>query len=136
MLSLQGAYTLIPKPFHLVLETLNKNNNASLFQRRSVKDLLWGYTDPILKGTVGIFAPVSYAIMRFTVPVMQCAMQRHNISHLLGRGGLNDFITSSYPHTVVLQSVYSTTIPMMDPTISSQGRTISPKSPPLTCFRV
>ncbi|XP_046878899.1 platelet glycoprotein 4 [Hypomesus transpacificus] len=56
-LAVAGAYTLIPKPFHLVLETLIKNNNASLFQRRSVKDLLWGYTDPILKGTVGIFAP-------------------------------------------------------------------------------
>uniref|UniRef100_A0A8C7JBC4 Platelet glycoprotein 4 n=1 Tax=Oncorhynchus kisutch TaxID=8019 RepID=A0A8C7JBC4_ONCKI len=32
-------------------------NNVSLFQRRTVREILWGYKDPILKGTLGLFFP-------------------------------------------------------------------------------
>uniref|UniRef100_A0A3Q1JHE0 Platelet glycoprotein 4 n=1 Tax=Anabas testudineus TaxID=64144 RepID=A0A3Q1JHE0_ANATE len=34
-----------------------KASNSSLFQRRTVKELLWGYTDPLLNGTIGVFSP-------------------------------------------------------------------------------
>lgn len=57
--SSQGAYSLFPKPTHFLLEAMIKLSNSSLFQRRTVRDLLWGYTDPMLNRTVGLFAPVS-----------------------------------------------------------------------------
>ncbi|XP_008313829.1 platelet glycoprotein 4 [Cynoglossus semilaevis] len=56
-LAVAGAYSLIPALFHAVLETMIKRSNSSLFQHRTVKDMLWGYTDPMLKDTVGVFAP-------------------------------------------------------------------------------
>ncbi|XP_056131578.1 platelet glycoprotein 4 [Lampris incognitus] len=56
-LAVAGAYSLVPKVLHIVLDRLIKTTNSSLFQRRTVKDILWGYTDPILKGTVGVFSP-------------------------------------------------------------------------------
>uniref|UniRef100_A0A672G3N7 Platelet glycoprotein 4 n=1 Tax=Salarias fasciatus TaxID=181472 RepID=A0A672G3N7_SALFA len=37
--------------------TLIRMSNSSLFQRRTVKELLWGYHDPLLKSTLGLFAP-------------------------------------------------------------------------------
>uniref|UniRef100_A0A672GN56 Platelet glycoprotein 4 n=1 Tax=Salarias fasciatus TaxID=181472 RepID=A0A672GN56_SALFA len=43
--------------FHGLLETLIRMSNSSLFQRRTVKELLWGYHDPLLKSTLGLFAP-------------------------------------------------------------------------------
>ncbi|XP_034529634.1 platelet glycoprotein 4 [Notolabrus celidotus] len=52
-----GAYSLVPTVLHAVLENLIKSTNSSLFQHRTVKELLWGYMDPILKGVVGVFAP-------------------------------------------------------------------------------
>uniref|UniRef100_A0A3P9QFE2 Platelet glycoprotein 4 n=1 Tax=Poecilia reticulata TaxID=8081 RepID=A0A3P9QFE2_POERE len=45
----------IPTELHSIVETLIKTTNSSLFQRRTVKELLWGYTDPILRGDVGFF---------------------------------------------------------------------------------
>uniref|UniRef100_A0A3P8U0W2 Platelet glycoprotein 4 n=1 Tax=Amphiprion percula TaxID=161767 RepID=A0A3P8U0W2_AMPPE len=56
-LAVAGAYALVPKPLHSVLEILIKSTNSSLFQRRTVKEMLWGYPDPILKETVGLFSP-------------------------------------------------------------------------------
>ncbi|KAF3705221.1 Platelet glycoprotein 4 Glycoprotein IIIb [Channa argus] len=56
-LAVAGAYSMVPQVFHHVLETLINKNKASLFQRRTVKELLWGYSDPILNATVGLFAP-------------------------------------------------------------------------------
>uniref|UniRef100_A0A1A8RY39 Platelet glycoprotein 4 n=1 Tax=Nothobranchius rachovii TaxID=451742 RepID=A0A1A8RY39_9TELE len=54
-LALAGAYSLISPELHLALEILIRTTNASLFQRRPVKELLWGYQDPMLKETVGLF---------------------------------------------------------------------------------
>ncbi|XP_047431246.1 platelet glycoprotein 4 [Mugil cephalus] len=56
-LSVVGAYSLIPKELHLVLESMIKKSNTSLFQWRSVKELLWGYDDPLLKENIGLFSP-------------------------------------------------------------------------------
>uniref|UniRef100_A0A4W5RZK7 Platelet glycoprotein 4 n=1 Tax=Hucho hucho TaxID=62062 RepID=A0A4W5RZK7_9TELE len=53
-LAVAGGYKLFP-PW--VLEAAIKLNNVSLFQRRTVREILWGYKDPILKGTVGLFFP-------------------------------------------------------------------------------
>ncbi|MEQ2220614.1 hypothetical protein ILYODFUR_007109 [Ilyodon furcidens] len=54
-LAVAGAYSAIAPELHSVLEYLIKSTNSSLFQRRTVKELLWGYTDPMLKGAVGFF---------------------------------------------------------------------------------
>ncbi|KAF7666783.1 hypothetical protein LDENG_00092620 [Lucifuga dentata] len=51
-----AAYSMLPKHKHFILEQFIKFSNSSLFQRYMVKELLWGYTVPILKGTVGLFA--------------------------------------------------------------------------------
>uniref|UniRef100_A0A668A822 Platelet glycoprotein 4 n=1 Tax=Myripristis murdjan TaxID=586833 RepID=A0A668A822_9TELE len=40
-----------------LLEGLIRSSNSSLFQRRTIKEILWGYPDPILKRTVGVFVP-------------------------------------------------------------------------------
>ncbi|XP_014063845.1 platelet glycoprotein 4 [Salmo salar] len=53
-LAVAGGYKLFP-PW--VLEAAIKLNNVSLFQRRTVREILWGYKDPILKGTLGLFFP-------------------------------------------------------------------------------
>uniref|UniRef100_A0A8C7PVQ9 Platelet glycoprotein 4 n=1 Tax=Oncorhynchus mykiss TaxID=8022 RepID=A0A8C7PVQ9_ONCMY len=53
-LAVAGGYKLLP-PW--VLEAAIKLNNVSLFQRRTVREILWGYKDPILKGTLGLFFP-------------------------------------------------------------------------------
>lgn len=47
----------------VVLDILIKRTNSSLFQRRTVKELLWGYTDPFLSIPSGVFAPVSTAAL-------------------------------------------------------------------------
>lgn len=52
-----GAYSLFPKELHFLLETAIKASNSSLFQRRTVKELLWGYKDPLLKSLTGLFVP-------------------------------------------------------------------------------
>ncbi|KAI3366682.1 hypothetical protein L3Q82_009356 [Scortum barcoo] len=56
-LAVAGAYSLIPTELHFALESLIKSSNSSLFQYRTVKEMLWGYTDPLLKDVVGLFAP-------------------------------------------------------------------------------
>ncbi|CAB1420942.1 unnamed protein product [Pleuronectes platessa] len=56
-LGVAGAYSLFPKGLHLFLNNLIKSSNSSLFQYRTVKELLWGYTDPMLKRTLGAFVP-------------------------------------------------------------------------------
>ncbi|XP_003782854.1 platelet glycoprotein 4-like [Otolemur garnettii] len=50
--------------FPMVLNTLNNQSKSSMFQRRTLKDLLWGYMDPFLSlvpypvpTTVGVFYP-------------------------------------------------------------------------------
>ncbi|KAM7378443.1 hypothetical protein PAMA_013380 [Pampus argenteus] len=53
-LAVAGAYSIVPEQ---LLEIMIKLSKSSLFQHRTVKELLWGYTDPMLKGTVGLFAP-------------------------------------------------------------------------------
>ena len=54
----QGAYSLVPKYMHFMLEGFIKSTNSSLFQRRSVREILWGYRDPLLKDILGVFYPV------------------------------------------------------------------------------
>ncbi|XP_036375590.1 platelet glycoprotein 4 [Megalops cyprinoides] len=56
-LAVAGAYSLVPKELHGVLNLLIQANKASLFQYRTVKEILWGYQDPILSDIVGVFAP-------------------------------------------------------------------------------
>ncbi|KAL0962949.1 hypothetical protein UPYG_G00347540 [Umbra pygmaea] len=43
-----------------LVEALIKLNSVSLFQQRTVGEMLWGYKDPILKGTLGIFYPYNH----------------------------------------------------------------------------
>ncbi|XP_033844809.1 platelet glycoprotein 4 [Periophthalmus magnuspinnatus] len=59
-LAVAGAYSLAPKPLHGVLERKMNLTNSSLFQTRSVKELLWGYTDPLIKNTVALFENGTY----------------------------------------------------------------------------
>ncbi|XP_037551834.1 platelet glycoprotein 4 [Nematolebias whitei] len=54
-LALAGAYSLVPTPLHGVLEKMIRDSNSSLFHYRTVKELLWGYKDPMLKEDVGLF---------------------------------------------------------------------------------
>lgn len=55
----QGAYSLVPTLLHGVLEKMIRDSNSSLFHHRTVKELLWGYKDPMLKEDVGLFLDVS-----------------------------------------------------------------------------
>uniref|UniRef100_A0A8C3B2T8 Platelet glycoprotein 4 n=1 Tax=Cyclopterus lumpus TaxID=8103 RepID=A0A8C3B2T8_CYCLU len=48
-----GCFGLLP----LILFNLIKTSNSSLFQHRTVKELLWGYDDPMLKAKLGLFYP-------------------------------------------------------------------------------
>ncbi|XP_034719883.1 platelet glycoprotein 4 isoform X1 [Etheostoma cragini] len=50
-------YSLVPELLHIILESRIKKSNSSLFQTRTVHELLWGYIDPMLKDNVGLFAP-------------------------------------------------------------------------------
>lgn len=59
-LAVAGAYSLVPKNLHFLLEGFIKSSNSSLFQTRSVKELLWGYFDPLLKGNVSLFENGTY----------------------------------------------------------------------------
>ncbi|XP_076153337.1 platelet glycoprotein 4 [Alosa pseudoharengus] len=54
-LGVAGAYSSLD---HGLLNLLMQSTNSSLFQRRSVKEVLWGYRDPLLLSSlVGIFYP-------------------------------------------------------------------------------
>ncbi|KAM9334661.1 platelet glycoprotein 4 [Symphorus nematophorus] len=61
-LAVAGAYSLVPKVFHFVVEKMIKSTNSSLFQRRTVKEMLWGYKDHILNGNVGLFSPYNGSV--------------------------------------------------------------------------
>lgn len=52
---------MAPQEFHKGLDALINITKSSLFQRRTVKELLWGYRDPILNAVTGLFSPVSTA---------------------------------------------------------------------------
>ncbi|XP_068442578.1 platelet glycoprotein 4 [Clinocottus analis] len=56
-LAVAAIYSILSKEHHFLLETLIKATNSSLFQYRTVKELLWGYTDPMLKTKLGLFVP-------------------------------------------------------------------------------
>ncbi|XP_068163331.1 platelet glycoprotein 4 [Antennarius striatus] len=56
-LAVAGAYSLVPKELHIFLEKAINSSKSSLFQHRTVKEILWGYKDPMLNSLVGLFAP-------------------------------------------------------------------------------
>ncbi|XP_034018820.1 platelet glycoprotein 4 [Thalassophryne amazonica] len=56
-LGVAGAYSMVDKQMHFMVEILINKTNSSLFQRRTVKEILWGYRDPLSKRQVGIFVP-------------------------------------------------------------------------------
>ncbi|KAK3544895.1 hypothetical protein QTP86_027639 [Hemibagrus guttatus] len=50
----QGVYSLLN---HKVANMMIQQSGSSLFQTRTVKELLWGYKDPMLKAPMGVFYP-------------------------------------------------------------------------------
>lgn len=64
-LAVAAAPHLYPNSFvQVVLNSLIKKSKSSMFQRRTLKELLWGYTDPFLSlvpypvvTTIGVFYP-------------------------------------------------------------------------------
>ncbi|KAM8907836.1 LOW QUALITY PROTEIN: platelet glycoprotein 4 [Spinachia spinachia] len=56
-LAVAAASSLLPPVLHAVLEKLITTSNSSLFQYRTVKELLWGYNDTMLKTRLGLFFP-------------------------------------------------------------------------------
>ncbi|KAJ8245326.1 hypothetical protein GJAV_G00269590 [Gymnothorax javanicus] len=54
-LAVAGAYSLVSEKNHGWVDLLIKLRNASLFQRKSVKSLLWGYHETMLNQTLGVF---------------------------------------------------------------------------------
>ncbi|XP_067284176.1 platelet glycoprotein 4 [Pseudorasbora parva] len=53
-LAVAGVYSLLD---HKLANWLIQHNNATLFQNRTVKELLWGYKDPMLNSMIGVFYP-------------------------------------------------------------------------------
>lgn len=51
----QGVYGLLD---HKLANLFIQSSNANLFQNRTVKELLWGYRDPMLNSMIGVFYPV------------------------------------------------------------------------------
>ncbi|KAG7497611.1 platelet glycoprotein 4 [Solea senegalensis] len=58
-LGVVGAFKLLPPK---ILNVLIKRTNSSLFQRRTVREMLWGYKDPIFKFLVGVFVPYNGSV--------------------------------------------------------------------------
>ncbi|XP_040029414.2 platelet glycoprotein 4 [Gasterosteus aculeatus] len=56
-LAVAAAYSLVPTELHGVLDKLITTSKSSLFQLRTVKELLWGYNDPLFKSQLGLFFP-------------------------------------------------------------------------------
>lgn len=65
---LQAVPSVYPSTFmQSIINTWVKSSNAAILQNRTVKEILWGYTDPFLhsiplpgvKSFVGVFYPVS-----------------------------------------------------------------------------
>ncbi|KAF4079982.1 hypothetical protein AMELA_G00184380 [Ameiurus melas] len=54
-LAVAGVYNS-PTP-HWMANILIETSNSSLFQKRTVRELLWGYRDPMLKAQLGVFYP-------------------------------------------------------------------------------
>uniref|UniRef100_A0A9J8BSL7 Platelet glycoprotein 4 n=1 Tax=Cyprinus carpio carpio TaxID=630221 RepID=A0A9J8BSL7_CYPCA len=54
-LAVAGVYSLLG---HKFANLLIQRSNSSLFQNRTVKELLWGYKDPMLGSMLGVFYPV------------------------------------------------------------------------------
>ncbi|MBN3320757.1 CD36 protein, partial [Atractosteus spatula] len=55
-LAVAGAFSLFPPWTHSMLNQLIKNTNSSLFQYRTVQEILWGYRDPLLQNKMtGLF---------------------------------------------------------------------------------
>ncbi|XP_019134007.2 platelet glycoprotein 4 [Larimichthys crocea] len=54
-MAVAGAYSLVPKILHGVVEKMINSSNSSLFQRRTVKEIMWGYTDPMLSQVLALF---------------------------------------------------------------------------------
>uniref|UniRef100_A0A4W4HL71 Platelet glycoprotein 4 n=1 Tax=Electrophorus electricus TaxID=8005 RepID=A0A4W4HL71_ELEEL len=55
-LAVAGAYNLID---HKLANMLIQLSKSTLFQSRTVREMLWGYRDPMLKSIMGLFYPVS-----------------------------------------------------------------------------
>nr|UFE16637.1 cluster of differentiation 36 [Tor putitora] len=53
-LAVAGVYRLLD---HRLAQWLIQRSNSTLFQKRTVKELLWGYKDPMLSSTLGVFYP-------------------------------------------------------------------------------
>uniref|UniRef100_A0A8C2J750 Platelet glycoprotein 4 n=1 Tax=Cyprinus carpio TaxID=7962 RepID=A0A8C2J750_CYPCA len=53
-LAVAGVYSLLG---HKFANLLIQRSNSSLFQNRTVKELLWGYKDPMLGSILGVFYP-------------------------------------------------------------------------------
>ncbi|XP_076849050.1 platelet glycoprotein 4 [Brachyhypopomus gauderio] len=53
-LAVAGAYSLID---HKLANMLIQLSKSTLFQNRTVKEILWGYKDPMLKSIMGLFYP-------------------------------------------------------------------------------
>ncbi|KAG7320618.1 hypothetical protein KOW79_016471 [Hemibagrus wyckioides] len=53
-IAVAGVYSLVN---HKVANMMIQLSGSSLFQTRTVKELLWGYRDPMLKGQLGVFYP-------------------------------------------------------------------------------
>ncbi|RXN10965.1 platelet glyco 4 [Labeo rohita] len=58
-LAVAGVYSLLD---HKLANLLIQHSNSSLFQNRTVKELLWGYKDPMLGSTLGVFYPYNDTI--------------------------------------------------------------------------
>ncbi|XP_077090209.1 platelet glycoprotein 4 [Siphateles boraxobius] len=53
-LAVAGVYSLLG---HKLANWFIQSSNSTLFQNRTVKELLWGYKDPMLKTMMGVFYP-------------------------------------------------------------------------------
>ncbi|XP_056604459.1 platelet glycoprotein 4 [Triplophysa dalaica] len=58
-LAVAGVYSFLD---HKWANWLINSSNSKLFQKRTVKELLWGYRDPMLKTTMGVFYPYNGTI--------------------------------------------------------------------------
>ncbi|XP_052433012.1 platelet glycoprotein 4 [Carassius gibelio] len=53
-LAVAGVYSLMP---HFIANILIQSSRSTLFQKTTVKELLWGYHDLMLNSTLGVFYP-------------------------------------------------------------------------------
>ncbi|XP_043092934.1 platelet glycoprotein 4 [Puntigrus tetrazona] len=58
-LAVAGVYSLLD---HGLANLLIQRSNSTLFQNRTVRELLWGYKDPMLSSTLGVFYPYNDTI--------------------------------------------------------------------------